>query len=422
MRKRKQRSVSRTRQQLWDARVQNTGVNVNPKNVLLICDSDNAYSSDLADYYINARGLKATNKLTYSLGDSGSTCAGTDGIDMATFYTNVMTPVWAHIQANNIEAVICSFTPYYVKALPADADAFERTIATSGTLAASGWYVGDQGVAPKTGAPGTIRSITPCCVITSRNTSGLATLGHIFAKEVWNNGTLYDHTQVTAVYGVRANKMILNFGALGNPRNRDAAGYAEAKRMIDDALSNNGGTTHIGMHDRVIDNSSMGISLTGYQGERSRQYCEHWGVDMQHHKNTYNANWPEQPPTEDYSYTDMMAGTLDLSLFGFCGSSPANTSYADLMSGMAQSFTFKKGAWGYNATSNGQNLMRMILDSGGCAAVGALAEPGAGTVPHQDAFMKRLLLGDSMMMAAHLGRTTGAWVMDCWGDPMYTPF
>lgn len=384
-----------------------TGGDFDPKKILMIVNTDNAYSLELAQYYQTKRGLDPAHILSYAFGN-GNTISGVNATT-ANFQNNIIDPIATYILANDIQAVICSFVPVNTGKLLYYTGTFIQGEATSTVLAASVYIRDYRGFAYFTGNRHPQHD----------NEARLQYQG-------WDNGTIYDALYLPYQYSVSPLPVSGLFagmdkgsGSLGNPHRKDAAGFALAKRCIDDAVDGaTSGTVHFGLHDRTK-TSTSGNSLVGPQAERARQMCVKRGVPTRHFIGSYDSNWPLQPPPASYDRDEMLLGNLDETAWGMCGSGIANEAVG---APYINSYTWVKGSWGFECTSFGDRLMRNMLDNGACAGIGTVYEPFTGGVGKCDGFMQHLLVGRSMMAAQTLCCPTLAGANECWGDPLYKPF
>ena len=384
-------------------------IGIDPQKVLLIVNSDVALSDQMADYYITARGLNATHKITKSLGTHETVVSGTDGVDPDTFYTNVVLPIANYIDVNAIEAVICSArVPHLVDAKP---DPVATTACTSSVLGAARYIRDIEG--------GMIRG------------TGSNIIQPHFVTMQFESGWFYDPVEVSfglSTTNVGNNKFLdfrtqfisLPYGRLGLPRFDSAIAVensTDTQRMIDDAVAKDGvgsagGEIHIGYHDRSLPD------ITGYQAELVRQYAVSAGITAKHYIRSYSTDWPAAPP-ESYSFDDMNAGILNESAFGMLGAAIANQ---NIDSSYKDSYTWVQGSWGFEATSAGNNFMGTMLKNGACTAIGAVQEPLSDGVNQVNNFFVNLLKGRAICEAMLFGKTKLPWYMDCWGDPLYAPY
>ena len=390
--------------------IQAPQIGIDPQKVLVLVNSDvPSMSEPTADYYIIRRGLNAAHKMLKALGTSETVVAGTDGIDPATFYNNVVLPVANYIDANDIEAVICSArVPHLTNAIPSPT---ATTVSTASVLGAARYIRDTEGgmvrgtaantIEPtfETMAPGTDWFYEPF-----DQTFGAST------TKIGNNKFLDFRTQ----------SISLPYGRIGLPRFDPLIAVensTDTVRIIDDAIANDGvgiagGEVHLGYHDRELPD------ITGYQAELARQALVAHGVATKHYIRSYSVDWPAAP-AESYSFANMNSGSLTETAFGMVGAAIANQ---PVDSPYKDSYTWVPGSWGFEATSDGMNFMGTMLKNGACAAIGATQEPQADGVNQTNLFILNLLMGRSICEAMLFGKTKLPWFMDCWGDPLYAPY
>ncbi len=383
--------------------------------VLLIVNSDVALSETIADYYVTARGLNPAHRLTFAAG-TGNKWTGTG----ADFYSNVVTTVADYINAHDIRAVICSAgVPVYA---PKYDDDPAQDLLTANTLGHAG---GCQllGKTPEGGgnaqhwAHGYASAGTGCLIQpTKLNECRLARWEINHAA----GGLEEYHPEVTP-WRVLRNRWVVPFGRLGLPNvsGAPAETESETKRMIDDAIACEqyrgvpDKTVLIGRHDRVRPD------ITALQGEQVRRAMAARGIDVQHMTNTIDAVWDDTFLPDTVDYTDFMAGSLNLDIWGLLGSAIMNEAVG---AAWVNSCTFARGAWCYESTSAGFNTVINVITNGGCAGFGALYEPWSSGVPRIELVGKLLLQGKSMAEACAMGWVKAGWAVDCFGDPLYRPF
>lgn len=385
-------------------------VGIDPQKVLILVNSDVALSDLIADYYIAARGLDPAHKMIKSLGTSDTLVGGTDGADPDTFYANVVEPIANYVGANGIQAVIGSArVPHLVGAKP---DPSTLNLATMSVLGSARFLRDTEG--------GMVRAISNIAVAPQIVPLELGT--EWFQEPyVFTYGAEQTNVANNAFLDFRVRSDVTPYGRIGLPKFEAAVPAeteVETKRMIDDAVAKDGigvagGQVHLGYHDRFLP------YITGYQTELARLNAVAESVPIKHYIRSYALDWPIQPPPEDYSYADCIAGILNETAFGMVGAAIANQPVG---AAYVNSYTWVQGSWGFEATSFGHYLMANMLMNGACAGVGTVAEPQAYGMCETDAFLYNLLAGRTMCEAMFFGKTYFPWMMDCWGDPLYAPY
>ena len=392
-------------------------IGVAQDKILLVVNSDVSLSRQMADYYIEARGLNPTHLLTYALGTSDTIVGGTDGVDADTFYTNVLLPVANYIEANAIECIICSArVPIFVETKP---DPTVINLAISAVLGSAVFIRDTEG--------GMVRGVGASAIEPQVDVIPIGDEDLWFYQPYTQN---FSGSQTYLLNNLfldfrLAPQKVIPYGRLGLPT--FTAGVPiesafETERMIEDALTlesvgdTKANEVHIGMYDRP----GVESYINGYMAELIRQRCDDLAIPNKHYiRGAYDPNWPDTPPAEDYSYTDMIAGVLDETAIGMIGGAIENAAVGAPYIG---SYTWVQGAWGYEATSFGMNLVANMLANGACAGVGTAIEPFATGINEMDTFFANLTKGRNICEAMYFGRTPFPWLMDAWGDPFYAPY
>lgn len=391
-------------------------IGIDKDKVLLIANSDVSLSRQIADYYVEARGLNPSHVLEYSLGLSNSVVGGVDGANPDTFYTNVVLPVANYIEANAIQCVICSARVAYLVGTKPDPDTV--TLSTSAVLGSAVFIRDTEG--------GMVRGIGATTIEPQVDPLPAGEQDVWFFKPYTQNfsgSSTYLLNNLFLDFRL-APQSVIPYGRLGLPQFTGAVpieSALESERMIEDAITMegagaSGGEVHIGMYDRP------GVEqwINAYHGELARQKCVEAAIPHKHYlRGAYDPNWPETPPAADYSYTDMMAGILSETAFGMVGAAIENAPVGDTYIG---SYTWVQGAWGYEATSFGFNLVANVIMNGGCAGIGTGSEPQASRINEQDTFFANLTKGRALCEAMYFGRNYFPWLMDALGDPLYAPY
>lgn len=387
---------------------------VTADRVLLVVNSDVALSGQVADYYQSARGL-IDHRLTFAAG-AGTTWPGT-GVD---FYNDVVVPVAAYIEAHDIRAVLCSagvpvFAPAYdpgaiydlvtSNALGQAVDMVLNGATPLGTSYLSFWPPTHSAI-PGLGCPGEPR---------------------LSGQEIDFGAMVYKRYLTVLPLEYLARPQIRPFGRIGMPSIGGAPAESEAATVawIDAAIANEkrfadvasgDAPVWLGYHDRVL---SPYWDITGYMSEVNRAALAAHGMPAQIYTDTYNADWPTKP-ADSFSRADLIAGTLPPApVWAMVGSAILNEAVG---APYTACLDLQPGAWGYEATSGGKNLMINILNGGGCAAFGTVYEPFSDGVPRLDHVMPFALRGMSLAEIVARGRVMAGWAVDVWGDPLYRPF
>lgn len=385
-------------------------VNVNPDKIIMLVNSDVALSDLIADYYITQRGLDPVHKITKSLGTSPTVVGGTDGATPDTFYTNVVKPIADYIDANQIQAVLGSArVPHLVAAKP---DPATLNLSTMSVLGSSRFIRDTEG--------GMVRALTSADVEPQLVTLAAGS-GWFQEPFTFTYGSSTTYVSNNAFLDFRVRSDVIPYGRVGLPKFNASVPdetEVETKRMIDDSIAVQGvgaagGEVHLGYYDRSLPNT------TGYQLEIGRLELVNRSIPYKHYIRSYSTDWPSQPPVEDYSYADMIAGTLNETAFGMVGAAIANAAVGDPY---VNSYTWVQGAWGYEATSFGSFLVANIIMNGGCAGICSSVEPQAYGVCETGTFLVNLLGGRAMCEAMFFGKMRFPWMMDCFGDPLHAPY
>ncbi len=383
-------------------------IGIDPAKVLLIVNSDVALSGQAADYYVTARGLGA-NRITVSLGTDDTTVGGADGATPATFYTNVVVPVANLIDAQGIEAVICSAAvPPLVNCIP---DPTALLISTASVLGAARFIRDTEG--------GMVRALSTLVVEPQIQTQSAN--GWFYEPFTFTYGSSQTTLGNNNFLDFRSQGSVIPYGRLGLPKFtalHPAETLTEVQRMIDQAVAAEGqgaalGAVHFGLHDRSLP------YITGYQTEIARQEASAFGLTIKHFIRTYTTDWPDTPPAADYTYADANAGTLNEDCAGLLESAFGNQ---DLSANWTNSYNFLAGSWGYGATSGGADFMGNVITNGGCAAIGTIQEPQNDGVAETHSFFRGLIGGRAMCEAMYFGRLKHPWMHECCGDPLYAPY
>ncbi len=402
---------------------------IDPAKVILIVNSDQALSGQMADYYGAARGLNPAYRITKALG-TGEVVGGTDGADQQTFYDNVVVPVANFMDANETHAVVCSAeVPWRALTVddPTNPPQNICCVATSSYLGCAQFVRDTEGGpirgvevdgSPPGGTGPKYDTIEPTG---STDNSGIFWLQP--EEETYGPDETHWHRNAIMEYGTapaRGAITAVPSGRLGLPKfnaNVPDESALETQRMIDAAIDGRGwratGEIHFGLHDRVLP------WITGYQGELARRAAKAAGISWKHYQNVYSANWPAQTDPVSYDYAQMMLGNLSETAFGMIGSAIMN---AGMDAPWVNSYTFEEGSWGFEATSNGFELISNIIERNACAAIGSYREPYANGIPDIYALMVNILVGRPMCMAEHYARIRYPWVTTTYGEPLYAPY
>lgn len=392
---------------------------IDPKKVLLVVNSADSRSNDVADYYIAKRGLRPANKLALSMPVTNNTFVN---LTTAQVFSNLVTPVAAAMAAAPIDAVLLSaFTPFrYTMAAGANG-------ALANLLGHALYYKNVLGRMPD--GDGTVVSLD------AYNHDQLAGgAGAVYGSGAKSSTSVYGQVPAGTNLELWTPRI---FNWFGNPHWRphgrigmpDFTGLhpedvAAVQRVIDDAAANEestasaiakGKSLHFGLHDRVSP------YIMGLNGELGRLCSAARGLPTKHYRLTYSATWTLQPPADSYDRTSMLAGTLTpkQSAWGMVGAAIMNE---PIPSPFTNSYLVQPGGWMYEATSNGLQPGVDWIYAGGCASVGSFNEPYANTIPKTDAFTRAVLSGMSMCEAMLLSGHYGGWMADAIGDPLYAPF
>lgn len=393
-------------------------------NVLLIVNSDVALSATIADYYQAARGL-TDHRMAFSFGTASANTTHTP----ADFYNSVIVPVWAYITANNIKAVLCSAgVPQRVKTLVHATSGLQSNLLISSCLGHGGYIVNVLGRMID-GPAGASQKPLECAQRGSTafyNPYPPPVNLSVYPPGCWFSCDAY-HYESRPGYrwaDTLENPRFIPYGRIGLAAigGAPAETEAETKRMIDDCIANElsyqdtaegNNLVHIGLHDRAQP------WINGRDQELARRRLLRAGVAVKHYRRSYDSGYDIQPPPDSYALADMLAGSLSEPAWCLLGAAIMNEAYGAPYVG---SFTFKPGAWGFEATSAGLNLYNNIITNGGAAGLGAAYEPYADGVPKVDALLFNLLQGRTLATANVLSDGHAGWAMEVTGDPLYRPF
>jgi hypothetical protein len=383
---------------------------IDPAKVLLIVNSNSskaALSSDVANYYQQARGL-GDHRLEFDLG-SGTSIGPTN------LYTNIVLPVANYIANNGIEAVVVS------AGCPMFADVGSSW--TYGTLnsfdALLGGAVYCRDVIGKLPNPG-IWTYNALEATTSHGYTGLSTqTTSPVVEPIAPNGTSYDLIKTATLAKMRNGQSKFRpYGRIGVPSNgTPTETYNDTVRMIDDALwaeSRSQGSRRIavGVHHRVNRIAPpwqwMAYAMAKETGHDVAYYVNTWGVS--------NESWYGKPP--DWDWTSMQAGIEHVEADGYIGGALINLAYNHQT---LTSLYPKRGAWGWDGTSYNFAQVATLIYRGGCSGIATIQEPFENSLIDAASLMSLALKGWSLAEINYLGQNQ-LWRMSVYGDPLYRPF
>jgi hypothetical protein len=395
---------------------------IDPTKVLIICNSNpsrSALSSQVADYYQQARGL-TDHRLSFDLGTGYY-------INQASRYQDFILPVADYIQQNGIECVLLSagtaagFHVSDAAGYGADicaAHAFGAAVAWKKAGAIQRYTVNSQSAPDRLGEPYLV-------IDNTGQPLGYSSIGNPLYEPKDPNGYAWRFAKTINMAWLKQAPDYIPCGIIGNPRlwfpgDYPAESFDEVKRIIDDAVwaAQQTGPKQISIQ---LGGSStitpirqewqwMAFKLFEAAGHAVDYLVSSWG-------NTgVDQSWFGEAAR--WSYANVRAGTELWEADGYLGASVSNLAIGDVY---ANSLVPKRGAFGYETLSFGQRFGANLIIKGGCAALGSFYEPLSNGLGDVASFATLLLRGWSIAEAGWLISPT-PWMVGAFGDPLYRPF
>ncbi len=412
--------------------------------VLLLVNSDNILSSQVADYYQAARGL-ANHRLTLT------------SAQMAAIATNGQLAVVSdYITDNNIRAVIatpgCPNTVLFngMQATLEELCADSNRIITTNSSFLTPWqyfpFINTSSGGQYRPPSGYTMYSDPDNNFKTPDGNGYYIAYHADTDYLVNRrpapqGSAYamDGRYFVNLFSSITVIPTILWGRLGFPQfgGMVAETFAETKRMIDDC---------IWAEQQDIKSKVLALGFGDYtaQGMHQLQWyawqfakakgmqANYWTCDAAGTgqrglpaavKNNLNLWLGKQP---DYSSASVYAGTASIAADAYLGSAVINdgiagngsTAYKNYWTSLAP----KRGAWCFNWCSSGNQMVGNVILRGGAAGIGPNKEPFTGGLPEDGSVMALALQGYSLAEINWLMQPSSNYAMTAWGDPLYRPF
>lgn len=405
---------------------------ISTSKILIIVNSNSALSTQVADYYISARGL-VSNKLSFSFSSTLSI-----GHSEAIAIHN---SVGSYIINNSIEAVICSAdVPHSYTGYDGVSRCFSNALGISRLNYAA------------TSLPPTMYGDLDSLLVTN----GIKSSGYYEVKQdlslttsITSGNTLTVLKVISTDY--KKPTLPIPWGRLGIPKYHSYypdESFTTTKRIIDDAIFCEKADNFINAPIHVQYND---INYGSYNAVwRDNFPFTEWGRREltsigAHNFKVCTTGFSVPIYRINGAVLDAYSGLVDNSnyyfisdydqniiagnkrqLWGYLGGARnlygATSSDGSNFNSHANCYEFIKGSWTCGGMSYGCSEFgaRALLD-GACSVVGTINEPYGDALPDIYNFCSGLKAGLSMCEAMLLSTKHFYWQMDCWGDPLYRP-
>lgn len=385
-------------------------------------------SQAVAEYYATARGLNPSFVVGYDFGTSNT--VGTNNASRDSFRSGILTTLRDWINTNSLEAVILSigmpqhygYKPEY--ALQQGEYDTKKYSALSQVIAQSPRILNLASDTP---------SVNPIAVSPKYKNFGGSKDYSIF-RPVSNGYNVLDWRICNTYAGI---DRVIFGGRLGYATDTPSSDSDTlAYRCIDDAIEfeTNGKPKSspmlFGMSNRTgyIEHGNVYLAYEWakqFELNNIEIYDGDWGNNAGSMWNSVAVNGYEKPPvTITDQATWLQGGGPVKDIWGWVGTGHEQYQGSNPPISVASYLTsvnFLPGSWMFESTSAG--VSKYALTSGACACVVPLQEPYNIGLPEISMFFRALLSGYSIMEAAIMsGSAYSSYVLDIWGDPLYSPF
>jgi len=415
---------------------------VNPQTTAIIVNSNPLtidVSDAVANYYITVRGLNPAYKIYMDLGTNMSTQP------VPTLSYALGLRLLALKNLNGLSCVVMSAKtpPLYAYLVGAYAGAVPFCTPSQGIFK---FYLGYRAQPVNVPSPGLIFPEQSTLGAQQPNSLvGYSTYGPYVATNpatLENNAVGFDSSFPYRLL-TDPNNIVVPAGRIGTYyRDVDLfAGetFAESKRIIDDAIANEGAALHVGKQALFGLGDRLG-SLSGPYGyyrmhargsQKAREWADRVGMlTLETYGSTLSIDvaphaLPRLTGSRNVDFNSLVAGTaprMNLFMWNGCAlTNPWPTPGTPLQAAYTNCFDVLPGALAHESTSYGYMVGLDFQRKGGCTWFGTIEEPGAGNTVSMEALQLYLSIGLTCAEAVLLAGVGSTISITC-GDPLYRPF